>query len=264
VTSPRVFEPEYYARLADMERRHWWAIGIREIARSAIDRARKIDARTQWRVLDAGCGTGLTLEWVRRYTDEAPVGLDRSGDALNYCAARGHRRLVLGSATTLPFPGVFDLVLSNDVIQHLPRPSGDAAAFAEAVRVLRPGGWLFVRTNSQCGLGPADAADYHRYTLAEVRALARHAGLEIHLATYANCVPGLLATLRRWLARPAKTGGDPGLTMATRAPQESLVARVMLALLRIEASWIGGLGWSLPFGHSIVLLARRPGGAAVR
>lgn len=258
MTAPRVFEAEYYARLADMERRHWWAIGVRAIARRVIDRARRVDPRAAWRVLDAGCGTGLTLDWVRPYSGDPPVGLDRSPDALSYCAAAGHRRLVLGSATMLPFPPAFDLVLSNDVIQHLPRPGGDAAAFAEAARVLRPGGWLFVRTNSQCGLGPADAPDYHRYTTSEVRALARGAGLEIHVATYANCIPGLLASLRRSLARPSATAGDPGLTMATRAPEESLVARVMLWLLRAEAWWIGSLGWRLPFGHSIVLLARRP------
>lgn len=267
--TPHVFEPAYYERLALMERRHWWAIGMREAARRILDRAHEghegerdrgkgHEGRAGWRVLDAGCGTGLTLEWARRYAAGEPVGLDRSPDALAHCRRGGHARLIAGSATELPFGGAsFDLVLSNDVIQHLPRPGGDAAFAAEAARVLRPGGWLLVRTNSQCGIGPADAGDYHRYTLAEVRALALGAGFDVRVASHANCLPGLLETIRRTIARPAGARGDPGLQITPRSPDDSLMARALLWILRAEAWMIGARGWRLPFGHSIVLLARR-------
>jgi SAM-dependent methyltransferase len=254
--TPHVFEAAYYARLAEIERRHWWAIGMRGVATQMVDRL--AGGVRHWRVLDAGCGTGFTLEWVRRYTDVEPVGLDRAPEALGYCRAGGHRRLVLGTATSLPFSTGFDLVLSGDVIQHLPRPGGDLEALGEIARVLRPGGWLVLRTNSRCGYGPTTALDYHRYTVGEVRALAEQAGLEVRQVTYANMIPGALATARRVLAGRRTGKGDPGLSLTSRPPDTNLVTRLLFSTLRFEARWIGRWGRTLPFGHAIFLLARRP------
>ena len=254
MSAPRVFEPAYYERLAELERRHWWSVGMRVIAGRLLDRVRPANAA--WRVLDAGCGTGLTLDWVRRYAAGAPVGMDLSPIALAHCRRGGQTKLAAGSATTLPFASAsFDLVLSNDVLQHLPRPGGDEAFFAEAHRVLGPGGWLCVRTNSQCGLGPVDAADYCRYTLEQVRALATRAGFQVCVLSYVNCAPGAVEILRRRLAPAATRHSDPGLAMVVRSPQESLSARLLLAILHLEGWWVGRLGLGLPFGRSIVLLA---------
>lgn len=255
--SPHVFEPAYYERLADIERRHWWALGLRAAATRLLDGA-GFDTR-DLRTLDAGCGTGLTLAWVRRYTDREPVGLDYSPHALEYCAASGHRRLVQGTAVSLPLTGdQFDLALSADVVQHLPRPGGDRASLAEITRVLRPGGWFLLRTNSRCGQPVESTADYHRYSCAEVRTLLVSAGLEPHLVTYANCLPGLLTAARRALAGNRRTVGDPGLRIVAQAPGTSVIATVMHRVLLVEAWWIGTLRFRLPFGHSIVALARKP------
>jgi SAM-dependent methyltransferase len=101
------------------------------------------------RVLDAGCGGGgmpLSLaeeaEWV--------VGLDlldRFRDAgARLAAERGLRNLVFlqGDGLSLPFPAAtFDAVLSHAVIEHV----ADATSYLrECVRVLRPGGWLYLST----------------------------------------------------------------------------------------------------------------------
>ena len=260
--TPHVFEPAYYARLADIERRHWWALGLRAAATRLLDGTPfgTRDVRT----LDAGCGTGLTLDWVGRYTDIAPIGLDYSPHALAYCAGSAHHRLVQGTAVSLPFiDASFDLAISADVVQHLPRPGGDRASFAETARVLRPGGWFLLRTNSRCGQPVESTADYHRYSLAEVRDLLASAGLEAHVVTYANGLPGVLTSARRLLARTRKSVGDPGLRIVAQEPGSSLVATVMHRVLLVEAWWIGTLRLPLPFGHSIIALARKPSPAVV-
>jgi SAM-dependent methyltransferase len=66
-------------------------------------------------------------------------GLDFEPERVREAARRlGPERLVVGAGEALPFANAgFDLVLSNEVIEHV---RDDRLAVAEMVRVLRPGG----------------------------------------------------------------------------------------------------------------------------
>jgi SAM-dependent methyltransferase len=64
-------------------------------------------------------------------------------------------RFIVGDATRLPFePASFDVVTFFDVLEHIP---DDARAAAEAIRVLRPGGFVLVTSPSHRWRFP-----YHR------------------------------------------------------------------------------------------------------
>ncbi|MFT4037116.1 MAG: class I SAM-dependent methyltransferase [Thermomicrobiales bacterium] len=103
------------------------------------------------RVLDVGCGTGNYARAVQEATGCAITGIEpsdqmreRAGDAARWTA------LVAGAAETLPFPdGVFDLVYSTDVIHHV---GNRPAFFAEALRVLAPGGRIATATDSRADI----------------------------------------------------------------------------------------------------------------
>lgn len=250
-----IFSDDYYARLAEFEERHWWSVGVRATAARMLDRF--APAARDWRVLDAGCGSGLTMQWLKRYTDIEPVGFDIAPEGLRYCRRRGATRLAESDTRFLPFrPDYFDLVVSADVIQHLPRPGGDALALAEMARVLRPGGLLLLRTNARCGYPPTNAPDYYRYPLPELRALVQAAGFKLHVATYINLVPGLLATLRMKLAR--KDGSvDMGLRARPIPPDANLLTRALYGTLLAEGKFVAGGSRSLPFGHSSLVLAEK-------
>jgi len=250
-TPVHVLTPEYYDRLAALEREHWWWRGVRRITQRVVR-----DRGSIRRVLDAGCGTGAMLAWAEQELGTRPVGLDYSADALKFCRARTHAHLLQGDAATLPVTGGrFDLALSLDVIQHLPRPGGDARALAELARALAPGGALLLRTNSACGYPPVDAPDYHRYSLDEVRTLVRQAGLVCERATYINMAPAVALTLARKIKGTTPTS-DPGLPPLPE--HQGLAARVGMAWLSMEASFIRHVPLALPYGHSIVVLARKP------
>jgi arsenite methyltransferase len=108
------------------------------------------------RVLDMGCGRGAVLLLVAgRLRSGRAVGLDQwagtdrpgSADATRANAvAEGvsdRVDLCTGDMTAIPFAdGEFDVVVSSLAIHTIPSPEGRAAAVAEAVRVLRPGGRL--------------------------------------------------------------------------------------------------------------------------
>ena len=75
------------------------------------------------------------------------IGADLSLDALDLARGHGLRDLMDASVVALPVvsQGV-DLVISNDVLQHLPE-GDDRRAVAESYRVLKPGGFFCVRSN---------------------------------------------------------------------------------------------------------------------
>lgn len=99
-------------------------------------------------VLDVGCGEGVL---VRRLAaagarvvgvDPSPVALERARRAESSDTST---RFVEGTAEALPFPDrSFDVVVFLNSLHHVPLESMDAA-LAEAARVLRPGGTLYVQ-----------------------------------------------------------------------------------------------------------------------
>jgi ubiquinone/menaquinone biosynthesis C-methylase UbiE/uncharacterized protein YbaR (Trm112 family) len=114
-------------------------------------------------VLDVATGTGrLPVALLRNHYAGQIVGLDLSQGMLRQAAAKlrhyGDRvHLVWQDAACLPFSdGTFDAVTSLESLEFLPDPRG---ALAEMVRVLTPGGVLFLsnRVGSAARLLPARA-----------------------------------------------------------------------------------------------------------
>lgn len=93
------------------------------------------------RVLDAGCGTGESLNWWREALQHTGtlVGFDLSW--AHVCAARAKSAdllIVQADVLKLPFPpACFDLVWCVDTINHLHDPS---AGITQLARLLSPGG----------------------------------------------------------------------------------------------------------------------------
>jgi SAM-dependent methyltransferase len=105
-------------------------------------RAAAPDLAGPGRVLENGCGVGLYLEPLGRALGTPFVF------GLEYVFERAARagqshppvRVVCGAGEHLPYAdGCFDLVLSNEVIEHV---QDDQQALAEMARVLRAGGRL--------------------------------------------------------------------------------------------------------------------------
>jgi SAM-dependent methyltransferase len=240
---------EEYERMYDAEDRQWWYAGMRAISLALLRPQLSPGAR----ILDAGCGTGRNLEefavWAR------PSGVDLSEEALRFCRRRGVPA-ARGRVQALPFPqDAFDAVTSFDVLYHR-WIEDDAAAVAELVRVLRPGGVLLVRVPALKLLwGAHDAAVHsrHRYNTAEVRALLESQGLRVVKLSYANTLLFPVIALRRLLDRlTGREGSDVGFLPA---PLEWAFG----SLLRLEARVLPRL--SFPVGASVFALARKPGPA---
>jgi len=250
--------PDEYKFLYELEGHHWWFVGMRKIIAALLDRA---VSPGRLRILDTGCGTGLMLGWLRRYGEDNEVyGLDSSSHAVRYSAQRGERRIVQASIAAIPFPSeCFELVTSLDVldsfsIQEVSRPLGELA------RVLRKGGLLLVRVPAfQFLYSQHDRAVYtrHRYTARELRMMLEKQGLKVERVTYANTFLFPVAALwRRWTRseRP-----DPQSDVRPLPRAIGWLNPVLAFLLALEAGWLRYSRGPLPFGLSVIALARKSG-----
>jgi len=122
-------------------------------------------------VLDAGAGDYCQASYFRgaRY-----ISMDYGGRGV---FPIGPTLDVFGDVTAIPFnDDVFDLVISIEVLEHIPTP---ARALAELRRVARPGGLIFLTTPLK-GPGFHDVPyDYFRYTPTSLRMMCDEAALEV-------------------------------------------------------------------------------------
>jgi SAM-dependent methyltransferase len=243
-------EKSEYTTMAAVELRHWWYGGMRAINAALLDRC--YAGRRDLRILDAGCGTGGDALYLRRYGEV--VGLDMAPEAAALVGERLPGRFARGSVLALPFANAsFDLVTSFDVLYHRAVPA-EAPALAEARRVLRPGGRLLVRLPAYEWLRSRHDRQVHtrrRYTAGQARRLLTGAGFTVEECTYALSLLFPLPAATRLLERLTPDTGD---TSAMGMPSP-LVNAALRAPMALEAAWLG-LGGALPFGLSIVCLAR--------
>jgi SAM-dependent methyltransferase len=98
------------------------------------------------RGLDVGCGRGWYVARMRQLGYDV-TGIDTSEGQVTLAArhAGGQCVIQVGSALRIPAPDTtYDFVYSINVLHHLSSVDEQRAAFAELLRVLRPGGLLFL------------------------------------------------------------------------------------------------------------------------
>lgn len=252
-------QTEDYEYLYNLEETFWWFVGMREITAALLDPF--CPTGRDRLILDAGCGTGGNLEWLKRYAGNGQVGgIDLSADALKFCRAREHRMLAQASITDLPFvDAAFDLLTSFDVLPQLP-VGADTGAIDEMYRVLKPGGIIFVRAAAYEWMrsGHDQALSTHqRYQLSTLRQRMEHAGFRILRTTYANSLLFPAIATRRLVLKPLGLV-DHGSDVKPLAPHLLWLNNLMEGALLQEARWLRKPNSSLPAGLSGVCIAEKP------
>lgn len=241
-------DPQAHTIEDQIEENHWWFVGRRVLFARLL---KKLPLPADARVLDLGCGTGANLRLLKENTTWQVTGLDYSGHALAYCAAKGLPPGVQSDACRLPFADAsFDLLLLTDILEHV----DDDLALAEVRRVLKPGGLALVVVPAFMSLwGLQDDVSHHlrRYRLGQLKRLLRGAGLKPQGGFYFNFFLFLPIFLARQVIRvlrlPLKSENE------VNSPW---VNRVLTAVFGLDV-WLAP--WAhAPFGVSALVLAHKP------
>ena len=236
-----------YETMFRVEERHWWYRGLRALVREHLPRI----PGTPTRVLDVGCGTGVTMAVLA--PECAVSGLDYSPLALERCRRRGRTGLVRGDAGALPHAAAsFDAVLLLDVLYHR-GVSDRAGVLAEARRVLKPHGILITNVPAYQWLYSShDAAVHtaHRFTKREVRSLLRAAGFQLGSLSYWNSILFPPAAMVRLLRR-----NRPGSASDLEDYKSGATGHFFGAILAIERALMRLT--PLPFGLSVFAVAKK-------
>ena len=191
-------------------------------------------------VLDVGCGRGeLVAEAVDRGASRA-IGLDYAQAAVDLARhtleVRGLGDAVelhAGDARALPVEDAcVDLVTMVDVVEHL-APAELDAALAEVLRVLRPGGRLFVHTLPSSTLYDVTYRTHRRVMRLAGQRWPTEPRNADELAMHVNeqSVSGLRRTLRRAGFSPVRV--EVGRWMHTAFLPDGRHARAYHALAKV-------------------------------
>ncbi|WP_224360633.1 non-ribosomal peptide synthetase [Hyalangium versicolor] len=135
-----------------------------EMRQWLAERVERVLALRPRRVLELGCGTGMVLFQLAPHC-EAYQGVDLSQASLDYVATQiaragerfRHVTLAQGGADEVSrmAPGSFDAVILNSVIQYFPSVEYLMEILEGALRVVSPGGFVFVGDVRVLSLAPA-------------------------------------------------------------------------------------------------------------
>ena len=252
-------EDAVYQEFLQLEQTHWWFRGRRAIFIALLDRYVRREPGGQRLLMDLGCGVGGMLEPLAAYG--RVIGTDVTLKGLQHCANRNFPRLLACNGPSGCFRDAsLDCITAFDALEHI---EDDIGTLREIHRMLKPGGILIAS-------GPAyqflysrqDRVTHHvrRYTLGELTGKAHAAGLSVQKASYINCIlfPVILPIvllLKGWQALRGPDDGQAGSNVGIGIPH--FVNESLAAIFSSEAAL---LRWvSVPAGHSLVMVARKPG-----
>ncbi|HVZ07849.1 class I SAM-dependent methyltransferase [Rhodopila sp.] len=236
-----------YTLMDQAEDRMWWYRALHVRLAEAL-------AGVSGQVLDAGCGTGGFLAFLRRRRpDLQRTGLEWDAGAAARARDKAAAPVARGSVNALPFADDrFDAVISADVLCHT--AVDPVTALAEVRRVLRPRGRLVLNLPAYAWLASAHDRRVHnarRLTARATAALLAQAGFRRIKARYWN---GLLLPLmvvqRKLLAR-----GDAASDVAVFPPW---LDTMLHGMTELERRLQRRLPWSLPAGGSVLAVAEKP------
>lgn len=244
------FDRDLFGVLVELESESFWFRSRNRLI-SWVVRRYFPDARS---IFELGCGTGFVLSALREaYPAASLTASDIGIEGLPYARTRVPDAAIFQiDGRAVPFADEFDLVTAFDVLEHV---DDDRAVLRELWRSLRAGGGIVVTVPQHPRLWSAAdefASHERRYTRRELVAKLRDAGFELVRVTgFVSVLLPLVVVGRMRKQSPVRY--DIRREHVFPRP----VTMLLEALLGAERAALKR-GLSLPFGTSLLVVARKP------
>lgn len=245
-------DPKEYQNLADIEERHWFYAGKRQIVKHWLDQTKKPLATDL--LVDCGAGTGkFASEMISRCQVFA---IDDHEESLELARRNlGPDRVKKGTCVNLPLPSnSVDLLTALDVIEHI---DDDRGAMREFARVVRPGGVVVITVPALMALwSDWDVVLHHhrRYTRKSLKAIISTSDFEMVHLNYINvAVLPIVFAVRKFRGLKEKIG-----IRATNRSEDKIPPPFLNSVLqKIFVSLACQKTFSFPAGVGLLAVLRR-------
>lgn len=248
------FDASAFEFLFEMEQRHFWHIGRKEIIYDVLKR--NTPHLAELRMLEIGCGNGSVLAYLKENGVNIEGG-DIFIEGLKFCQQRADPvALYQVDILSLPFHNDFDIIGVFDVLEHIEE---DEKALAEISQALKPGGTIFITVPAHKLLWSYfDESSNHkrRYSRKEiVTKLERNDFVIKKMSFYMFFLFPLMLSIRMINNTLRRNEAKRNARTSIELKTVPLVNRIFLELLRLEKWLLRYL--DLPFGASIMVLAEK-------
>ena len=238
-----------YKEMFENELSHPWYIATRKLMVNYL----KINLKQNAKILDAGCGTGGTMEFLKRAGFKRIYGIDNSTIAISYCKKRGLLKIKNASVDKIPFKSEsFDAILCMDVLYH--KNVNFKKALSEFRRVLKKNGLLYIQEPAFNWIkGNHDLAiqTKHRFTLSDIKSLTVNNGFNILKISYFNTFFFIPIAIKRILEKKSRKK----YTSSDVASVSTFVKIFSTIVLSIESKLLRFI--NLPIGLSIICICKK-------
>lgn len=245
------FDPAAYELLAKAEASHFWF----QARNLLIQWGLRQHFPHVMRYLEIGCGTGFVLKGVAEAYPEANLtGSEIFSAGLSYAAKLlPEVELLQMDARYIPYHEEFDVVGAFDVLEHI---QDDESVLAGMRSALRPNGGIAITVPQHPWLwSRQDEYAHHvrRYKYGELRQKVINAGFSILLETsfVSLLLPAMMASR---LTNRGKIVHGEGEMEELNIPY--LMNEIFKTAMSVER-WLIRIGMRLPFGGSVLLIAKR-------
>ena len=231
-----------------IQKKHWWFVTKKDIVLDTIERHQS--TRSDTKVLDIGCGSGLMLGALENVGET--FGMDMSDEAISFSKEIFSGRVEKGFLPDqIPYPeDFFTLITALDVIEHINK---DVDALKALRSCLTADGKAVITVPAYMFLWSAfDDMNEHkrRYTLSELKTKLVQAGFKVEKITYFNTILFPVVFVVRMINNLLKRDGASDVDM----PNNFLNA-ILKRIFSIEKYLLRVM--NLPFGVSILAVVKK-------
>ena len=244
------WDAEFFAHLAENEQRHFW---FRARNRLIIWALRRFFPHAR-NFLEIGCGTGFVLHGLRRAFPRLNLaGSDIYSEGLAFAQNRlPDVPLFQMDARQMPFDDEFDVIGAFDVLEHIEE---DLDVLLQMHRAARPGGGVIITVPQHRFLwSVVDDFSYHkrRYAHRELVNKLRTAGFKVvRVSSFVTTLLPVMLLSRLKQPKSVKEFNPTSELRIARATNAILETALEAERFAIQS------GFSLPFGGSLLAVARR-------